>query len=138
MLTSNQPSQPRLPTRRTGDVTKRIHILAADLVDLNAEGDARRQRLLELGWPAAFLDTYEAEARQAANLLFVRDVNDDRSLSPRQAEDRMVEIIGQMFPSTQYLVAELQARGVSVSAINLHLRKAKARAALSFIHQGVH
>lgn len=125
-------------TRRTGDVTTRLEILAADLIDLNAEGDARRARLLEMGWPVAFLDQYEAEARQKANLIFVRDVNDGPAVPLRQVQDDMVDIIGSLLPSTQLIVAALQARGVSKGAIDVHLRKAKARAALSFIHQGAH
>ncbi|MCR6672165.1 hypothetical protein [Devosia ginsengisoli] len=127
-----------LPTRRTGDVAKRVEILAADLIDLNAEGDARRPRLLEMGWPAAFLDQYEGAARTRANLLFVRDVNAEPVKSGRQLQDDMVDIIGSLFPATQFIVAELQARGFRKDAIDLHLRKAKARAALSFIHQGAH
>lgn len=127
-----------LATRRSGDVASRIEILAADLIDLNAEGDARRQRLLEIGWSAAFLDVHEAAARQKANLRFVRDVNDDPVPSPARVQDNMVEIIASLFPSTQFIVAELQARQIPVRHIDRYLRKAKARAALSFIHQGVH
>ena len=125
-------------TRRSGDAADRIEMLAADLIDLNAEGDARRQRLLEMGWPAAFLDQYEGEARTKANLLFVRDVNADPVRSLDQLHDDMVDIIRGLFPSTQFLVAELQARGISKGAIDRYLRKAKARAALAFIHQGAH
>lgn len=125
-------------TRRTGDVATRVETLAADLIDLNAEGDARRPRLLEMGWPAAFLDQHEAEARSRANMSFVRDINADPVKFGRQWQDDMVEIIGSLFPSTQFIVAELQARNVPKDVIDLHLRKAKARAALSFIHQGAH
>ena len=57
-------------------------------------------------------------------------------LSPLQ--DRIVETIESLFPSTQLVVAELQARGISKRAIDQHLRKSKARAALSWIHQGAH
>ena len=124
--------------RRSGDTAARLEILAADLIDLNAEGDARRQRLLEMGWSAAFLDQYESQARAKANLLFVRDINADPVKSGDQFRDIMVEIIGSLFPSTQFIVAELQARGVPVSSIDFYLRKAKARAALAFIHQGAH
>lgn len=125
-------------TRRTGDVAARLEILAADLIDLNAEGDARRPRLLEMGWSAAFLDQYESEARTKANMLFVRDVNADPVNFGRQHQDDMVDIIDSLFPSTQFVVAELLARGLPTSVIDLHLRKAKARAALSWIHQGAH
>lgn len=138
MLAQALDRRPIHPTRRSGDVAARIEMLAADLIDLNAEGDARRPRLLEMGWPPAFLDQYEAEAREKANLLFVRDVNDDPARSHRQVQDLMVEIITGLLPSTQYIVAEMQARGVPVGSIDLFLRKAKARAALAFIHQGVH
>lgn len=124
--------------RRTGDTASRIETLAADLIDLNAEGDARRPRLLEMGWPAAFLDQYESEARTRANLCFVRDVNADPVRSGQQIQDDIVDIISSLFPSTRHIVAELQARGVSVSAIDTNLRKAKARAALAFIHQSTH
>ena len=129
---------PDFPSRRCGDTALRLEILAADLIDLAAEGDARRQRLLEMGWPAAFLDTHESAARSQANSLFVRDVNAEPDRSILQVQDAMVEIIAGMMPATQFIVAELQARGVSKHAIDLHLRKAKARAALAFIHQGMH
>lgn len=135
MLAHNQN---HFPNRRTGDTASRVEILAADLIDLNAEGDARRPRLLEMGWPAAFLDQYESEARTRANLSFVRDVNADPIKSGQQLQDDMVEVVASLFPSTQFIVAELQARNFPVSAIELHLRKAKARAALAFIHQGAH
>ncbi len=131
-------SQILYATRRAGAVAPRIEILAADLIDLQAENDARRPRLLELGWPAAFLDEYESQARAKANGSFVQDVNADRVTPPQKIQDNIVEIIQSLFPSTQFIVAELQARGVSTNAIDVHLRKAKARAALSFIHQGVH
>lgn len=136
MLTHSH--NPSLTNRRSGDTAARIEILAADLIDLSAEGDARRPRLLEMGWPAAFLDQYEANARTQANLLFVRDINADPVKSGTQLQDDMVDIIGSLFPSTRHIVAELQARNFPVSAIDLHLRKAKARAALAFIHQGAH
>jgi hypothetical protein len=126
------------PTRRAGNVADRLEILAADLIDLNAEGDARRQRLLELGWPSAFLDEYEHQAREKANALFVRDVDAQPIKSHTQVQDDMVDIIFSMMPSTQFIVAELQARGVTVRFIDHYLHKAKARAALSFIHQGAH
>lgn len=138
MLAHSPNRQPTFATRRTGDVAERIEILAADLLDLNAEGDARRSRLLELGWQAAFLDEYESKAREAANAIFVRDVNDEPMKWHHQLQDDMVDIIGSLLPSTQFIVAELQARGVPTGSIDLYLRKAKARAALSFIHQGVH
>lgn len=138
MLARSTDHQPHFPNRRTGDVATRLEILAADLIDLNAEGDARRCRLLEMGWPAAFLDTYESQAREKANVMFVRDLNADPVKSHRQVQDDMVDIIGSLLPSTQYIVAELQARGVPIGSIDLYLRKAKARAALSFIHQGMH
>ena len=125
-------------SRRAGDVTTRIEILAADLIDLQAEGDARRPRLLELGWTPAFLDQHETAAREQANVRFVQDINDERVEAPKKVQDDIVDVIFSLFPSTQYIVAELQARGVPVNLIDLHLRKAKARAALSFIHQGVH
>lgn len=127
-----------IPARRHGDTATRLQILAADLIDLNAEGDARRTRLLEMGWPAAFLDQYEGQARESANGMFLRDINEDPARSQRQLKDDMVDIIAGMLPSTQFIVAELQARGVPVRAIDLHLRKAKARAALAFIHRGAH
>lgn len=138
MLAHSLNHQPTFATRRAGDVAERIEILAADLIDLCAEGDARRPRLLELGWSPAFLDQYESDARAKANLTFVRDVNQDPIKPHRQVQDDMVEIIGSLLPSTQFIVAELQARGVPTGSIDLYLRKAKARAALSFIHQGVH
>ena len=138
MLAHSPNHQPTFANRRTGDVAERIEILAADLIDLNAEGDARRSRLLEMGWPAAFLDQYETDARARANVSFVRDINQDPVKSHRQLQDDMVDIIGSLLPSTQFIVAELQARGVPTGSIDLYLRKAKARAALSFIHQGVH
>lgn len=138
MLAHSLNHQPTFATRRTGDVAERLEILAADLIDLNAEGDARRTRLLEMGWPAAFLDQYESQAREKANVIFVRDVNDEPVKSHRQLQDDMVDIIASLLPSTQFIVAELQARGLSVRSINLYLRKAKARAALAFIHQGGH
>jgi hypothetical protein len=134
MLARSTDHQPHFPSRRTGDVATRLEILAADLIDLNA----RRCRLLDMGWPAAFLDTYESQAREKANVMFVRDVNADPVKSHRQVQDEMVDIIGSLLPSTQFIVAELQARGVPVGSIDLYLRRAKARAALSFIHQGVH
>lgn len=127
-----------LPARRHGDTATRLQILAADLIDLNAEGDARRTRLLEMGWPAAFLDQYEGQARTQANLIFVRDINDDPIRTQRQLQDDMVDVIASLLPSTQFIVAELQARNISKRAIDLHLRKAKARAALAFIHRGAH
>src|SRR5690606_37508978 len=120
---------PAFATRRSGNAADRLEILAADLIDLNAEGDARRARLLELGWPAAFLDQYEGQAREKANLIFVRDVNDDPVKPHRKVQDDMVDVIASLFPSTQFIVAELQARGVPVGMIDLYLRKAKARAA---------
>lgn len=138
MLALVKNTQPTFANRRNGDVATRVEILGADLIDLNAEGDARRSRLLEMGWPAAFLDQYESQAREKANLTFVRDINDDPARSHRKVQDDMVDIIASLLPSTQYIVAELHARGLSVGSIDLHLRKAKARAALSFIHQGVH
>lgn len=138
MLVQPLNRQSTFATRRSGDVAMRLDILAADLIDLNAEGDARRPRLLELGWPAAFLDTHETEAREKANLSFVQDINADRVTPPQKIQDNIVDIIQSLFPSTQFIVAELQARGIPVSAIDVHLRKAKARAALSFIHQGAH
>lgn len=138
MLEHSLNHQPTFATRRSGDIAERLEILAADLIDLNAEGDARRPRLLEMGWPAAFLDQYESQAREKANVIFVRDVNDDPVKSLRTVQDDMVDIIASLLPSTQFIVAELQARGVPVGSIDLFLRKAKARAALSFIHQGVH
>ncbi len=125
-------------TRRSGNVADRLEILAADLIDLNAEGDARRPRLLELGWQAAFLDEHETAARQQANTHFVRDIADDPTTSLAAQQDDMVAIIQSLFPSTQFVVAELLARNFPKSLIDLYLRKAKARAALSFIHQGVH
>ena len=138
MLAHSQNHPPPFATRRRGDVAARLEILAADLIDLNAEGDARRSRLLEMGWSAAFLDQYESQAREKANVLFVRDINADPAKSHRQVHDDMVDIIASLLPSTQFIVAEMQARGVPVGSIDLYLRKAKARAALSFIHQGVH
>lgn len=138
MLAHSQSQRTTFANRRSGDVQERLEILAADLIDLNAEGDARRQRLIEMGWPPAFLDEYEHQARTKANSKFVRDVNDDPKKSHRQIQDDMVDIISTLLPSTQFIVAELQARGVPVGSIDLYLRKAKARAALSFIHQGVH
>ena len=131
-------AQSHFATRRAGDVAARLEMLASDLIDLNAQGDCRRPRLIEMGWPGAFLDEYESQAREKANAVFVRDINDEPVQSQTQLQDSMVEVIGSFFPSTQYLVAELQARGFSTALIDLHLRKAKARAALSFIHQGVH
>ena len=125
-------------SRRSGDTAERLEILAADLIDLNAEGDARRSRLLELGWSAAFLDEHESEARGKANGLFVRDISDERPTPILQMQDAMVDIMGSLFPSTQFLVAELQARGIPKHLIDLHLRKAKARAALKWIHEGMH
>lgn len=130
--------RPTYSTRRTGDVADRLEILAADLIDLNAEGDARRQRLLEIGWPAAFLDQHENAVREKANALFVRDVNDEPVRSSRQVQDDIVGVIASLLPSTQFIVAELQARNFPTRLIDHHLRKAKARAALAFIHQGVH
>jgi hypothetical protein len=138
MLTATTNHQPAFATRQRGDVAARIEILAADLIDLNAEGDARRQRLIEMGWSPAFLDEHERLARQKANHSFVRDVHADAVPPGSQPQDRMVEIIESLFPATQFVVAELQARGLSKHAIDLHLRKAKARAALSWIHQGAH
>lgn len=131
-------AHPHFATRRTGDHADRLEMLAADLIDLNAEGDARRQRLVEMGWPGAFLDQYESQAREKANARFVRDIDAEPIQSMAQIQDAMVEVIGGFFPSTQYIVAELQARGFKPDLIDLHLRKAKARAALSFIHRGVH
>ncbi len=131
-------AQPRFATRRAGNTAARLEMLASDLIDLNAQGDARRQRLIEMGWPGAFLDEHESAARQKANALFVRDINDAPIQSSTQRQDAMVEVIGSFFPSTQYIVAELLARGFDTGTIDLYLQKAKARAALSFIHQGVH
>lgn len=131
-------AHPQFATRRAGDHAARLEMLAADLIDLNAEGDARRQRLIEMGWPTPFLDQYETEARSKANAIFVRDVNDEPIQSLTQLQDSMVEVIRSFFPSTQYVVAELQARGFAVRDIDLFLRKTKARAALSWIHEGVH
>ena len=138
MLAHSLNHQPAFASRRTGEIAGRLEILAADLIDLNAEGDARRARLLQMGWPAAFLDQYESQAREKANVIFVRDVNDDPINLHRKMHDEMVEIIASLLPSTQFIVAEMQARGVPVGSIDLYLRKAKARAALSFIHQGAH
>lgn len=138
MLAHSLNHQPAFASRRNGEIAGRLEILAADLIDLNAEGDPRRARLLEMGWPAAFLDQYESQAREKANVIFVRDVNADPVRSHHQVQDDMVDIIASLLPSTQFIVAELQARGVPVGSIDLFLRKAKARAALSFIHQGAH
>lgn len=131
-------SQTTFANRRAGNLDDRLEILAADLIDLHAEGDASRQRLIEMGWPRAFLDEHEAAAREKANARFVRNINEDPNPTTDQIHNTMVEIIGSMFPSTQFLVAELQARGIPVGAIDRYLRKAKARAAIAFIHQGVH
>ena len=131
-------AHPRFATRRAGDTAARLEMLASDLIDLHAEGDARRQRLIEMGWPGAFLDQHEADARAKANAIFVRDVNDEPFQSNAQLQDAMVDVIRSFFPSTQYVVAELQARGFATRDIDLFLRKVKARAALGWIHQGVH
>ena len=131
-------AHPQFATRRAGDVAARLEMLAADMIDLHAEGDARRQRLIEMGWPGAFLDQYEADARAKANAVYVRDINAEPIQSTAQLQDSMVEVIRSFFPSTQYVVAELQARGFSTSQIDLFLKKVKARAALAWIHQSVH
>jgi hypothetical protein len=113
---------------------QRLDALVADMIDLNAEGDATRKRLLERGWSTNFLDEHESAARAQANKCFVRDVNDDPVRSLRQVEDDMADIIKTMLPPKQVLVAELQARSFTKTQIDLLMRKAMARAALAFAH----
>lgn len=112
----------------------RLDRLVDDLIDLQAEGDATRQRLLERGWPAAFLDANETEMRGRANARFVRSVTADPYKSLVSVQDEMTEIICSLLPATQFVVAELQARGFSKRNIDLLLHKARAKAALSFAH----
>lgn len=112
----------------------RIDALAAAMIDLNAEGGATRQRLLEDGWTPSFLDEHETAARALANKRFVRDVNEDPVKSLRQVEEDMADVIKTMLPAKQMLIAELQARSFTKVQIDLLMRKAMARAALAFAH----
>lgn len=113
---------------------ERLSQLVDDIISLNAEGSATRGRLYELGWSNAFLDANIERATQLANKRFVRDVSEDPVKSLSQVEADMADIIKTMLPPKQVIVAELQARSYTKRQIDLLLRKATARAALSFAH----
>jgi len=109
-----------------------IDRLVDDLIELQSENDATRQRLIERGWTRDFLEAHEAEARAAANQRFMRDIDAAPHRSLTAVQNDMADIIGALLPPTQLLVAELQARGFSAAHIDLLLHKARAKAALAF------
>lgn len=113
---------------------ERMERFVEDIVTLNAEADATSGRLYELGWPPRYIEKNLEAAKLIANKRFVRDRNDDPHRSLPSIQNHMADIIGSLLPSTQVIVAELLARGVSSAHIDLMLQKARAKAALAFCH----
>lgn len=111
-----------------------IDRLVDDLIDLQSEGDATRQRLIERGWSPAFIEAHEAEARAAANARFVRDIEAAPHRSLTAIQNDMADAISEMMPATQALISELQGRGYSTQHIDLLFHKVRAKAALAFCH----
>lgn len=105
-----------------------------DIITLNAEGDATKGRLYELGWPPKFIEDNLDAAKSLANKRFVRDVDAEPHRSLTSIQNSMADVIGSLLPPTNLLVAELQARGFSSAHIDLLLQKARAKAALAFCH----
>lgn len=122
------------PTRNHVLVDDLIDQLAADFVSLNAEGAATMERLCQLGWAPSFIEANGTEAQARANRRFVRQIEDDPAKTARSVQDDMSDVIASLLPSTQLVVAELQARGFNQRHIELFLPKAKARAAYGFCH----
>lgn len=111
---------------------ERMERFVEDIISLNAEGDATFGRLYELGWSPRFIEKNLEAAKLRANKRFVRNKNDDPHRSLPAIQKDMADIIGSLMPSTQVIVAELQARGFSAAHIDLMLQKARAKAALAF------
>lgn len=113
---------------------ERIERFVEDIISLNAEGGVTVDRLYELGWPPRYIEANLENAKLRANKRFVRDVNTAPHRSLPAIQNQMADIIGSLMPSTQVLVAELQARGFSSAHIDLMLQKARAKATLAFCH----
>jgi hypothetical protein len=127
---------PTFADRKCGSLEDRLDLLVSDMIDLQSEGDATRQRLLERGHTRAFLDRYEDEARARANVQFVRDVNDDPAPSMRTIEDQMVEALNSLLPSRQFVEAEMNKR-FPPRVVALKLPKVRARSAYAFAHAAI-
>jgi hypothetical protein len=115
-----------------------IERMVDDLIDLQAEGDATRPRMLERGFTRDELDAHEEEARRRADLRFVR--REDSCLGARtlaEAERLAGDAIAELLPPKQIVVAELQARRFTTREIEHILDRAMARAALAFCGRAV-
>jgi hypothetical protein len=113
---------------------ERMERFVEDIISLNAEGAATFDRLYELGWPPKYIEKNLEAAKLQANKRFVRNKNDEPHRSLPAIQNEMADIIGSLLPSTQMIVAELQARGFSAAHIDLMLERARATAALAFCH----
>lgn len=110
-----------------------VERMVDDLIDLQAEGDATRPRMLERGYTREELDEHEEEARRRAVVRFVR--REDSGLGARtiaEAEAAAADVIAELLPCRQYLAAHLQACRFTKREIDHVLDRAMARAALSF------
>lgn len=80
----------------------------------------------------------EEDRLAAARLEMLQEDDAERAARLAEREAHAAQIIHEHMPGTIYVVAELQARGFSISEIDHVLPRARARAALAYARGGAH
>lgn len=113
-----------------------VEALAATMRDQQAEGGCTEQSLANAGFPPEFVKANEAEATQLADAAFVRQDADRPGESDEAMAARMRVAVGELLPSMQLIVAELQCRGFTKRQMDRHLRHVINMASRDFVSIG--